>query len=74
MFTWDVREGTWTAVVMNADGSAGVSVETTAGARLPSLGWIAAVVMGVGVVFLLGGVGLVAGAVYRAGRPRPELS
>jgi hypothetical protein len=72
--TWDVREGTWTAVVMNADASAGVSVETKVGARIPSLGWIAAGVMGVGLVFLLLGAGLIAWAVYRASRPRPETS
>ena len=74
MFTWDVREGTWTAVVMNADGSAGVSVETRVGARVPSLGWISGGVLGVGVLLLLAGAGLVALAVYRAGRPRPERS
>ena len=72
--TWEVQEGTWTAVVMNADASAGVSVETKVGARIPSLGWIAAGVMGAGVVFLLVGAGLIVLAVYRESRPRPATS
>jgi hypothetical protein len=40
--TWDVDEGDWSVVVMNADGSRGVDVEVKAGAELPflaSLGW-----------------------------------
>jgi hypothetical protein len=59
---------------MNADASAGVSVETKVGARIPSLGWIAAGVMGAGVVFLLVGAGLIVLAVYRESRPRPATS
>jgi hypothetical protein len=40
--TWDVEEGDWSLVVMNADSSRGVDVEIKAGAELPflaSLGW-----------------------------------
>jgi len=39
---WKVREGEWTVVMMNADGSPGVHVDATLGAKLPligSLGW-----------------------------------
>ena len=35
---WKVREGDWTAVVMNADGSPGVSVDAKAGAKVPLIG------------------------------------
>ena len=35
---WKVREGEWTAVVMNADGSPGVSVDAKAGAKVPLIG------------------------------------
>ena len=35
---WKVREGDWTVVVMNADGSPGVNLEAKAGAKLPLIG------------------------------------
>jgi len=35
---WKVREGDWTTVVMNADGSPGVSVDAKAGAKVPLIG------------------------------------
>jgi hypothetical protein len=50
---WAVADGDWTVVVMNADGSAGVSADVAAGAELPWLGWAALGLLvgaGVGVV------------------------
>jgi hypothetical protein len=38
--TWDVADGNWSVVVMNADGSAGVDARVSAGAKLP---WLTAV-------------------------------
>src|SRR4051794_36438352 len=35
--TWDVKDGSWSIVVMNADGSAGVNAGVSAGVRL---GWL----------------------------------
>jgi hypothetical protein len=35
---WDVHEGDWSVVVMNADGSAGVHTAVSAGADLPFVG------------------------------------
>jgi hypothetical protein len=66
---WEPREGDWTVVVMNADATAGVETQATAGAELPVLEWIVAVLL------ILAGVGLVVGAlviglaVRAAGRP-----
>ena len=39
---WDLHEGSWTIVVMNADGSRGIDIRADAGARVPALPWIAA--------------------------------
>jgi hypothetical protein len=42
---WDVEDGDWSVVVMNADGSRGVNAEVEAGAKVPflaELGWTAA--------------------------------
>jgi hypothetical protein len=57
--TWDVEHGSWSIVVMNADGSRGVDSGVSAGANVPILpvvGWSA---LGLGLVFLVGAGGLV---------------
>jgi hypothetical protein len=51
---WDPEEGSWSAVVMNADGSRGVAAEMSIGAELDPLLWI-----GIGM--------LVAGGLFAAG-------
>jgi hypothetical protein len=51
---WPVEEGDWTIVVMNADGSAGVTADVAVGASLPWLGWAAvALLAGAGIGLLL---------------------
>ena len=47
--TWSVEDGDWSAVVMNADGSAGVNADVRAGATLP-------------IIHLIGVVSLITGA------------
>jgi hypothetical protein len=66
--TWKVREGDWSVVVMNADGSRGVDADIDLGAKLSFLLWVA--------IGLLIGGGLVTGGsvalvVLAARRPRP---
>jgi uncharacterized protein DUF4389 len=38
--TWDVRDGDWQVVVMNADGSSNVDTSLSIGAELPALLWL----------------------------------
>ena len=63
--TWDPANGTWTVVVMNADGRPGVDVGADLGARMPALLWIAVGVLAAGAVFAVGGALLIAGAIRR---------
>ena len=67
--TWELREGEWSVVVMNADGSAGVDAGISAGAMIAWLdeaGWIAG---GSGLLLLV----LAGGLLYAGVRqPRPD--
>lgn len=72
---WELQQGSWTAVVMHADATPGVSVDIRAGARLAFLGPLALWVLIGAVVFLVIGIPLiVAGAVGlgRHGPPQPH--
>jgi hypothetical protein len=68
ILNWTPREGAWTALMMNADGSPGVDVRAGVGAELPSLPWIAGGLLVIGGVLMLVGVGLIGGGVFRASR------
>ena len=69
---WEVADGDWSVVVMNADGSRGVDASVEAGASVPFLdeaGWIAG---GAGVLMLVLAGGLLFAAVRRPPAQRPE--
>jgi hypothetical protein len=51
--SWEPADGNWLLVVMNADGSAGVSVDARVGATAPGLGGLAWGVLGGGLFLLL---------------------
>jgi hypothetical protein len=55
---WDVEDGDWSVVVMNADGSRGVEAEVEAGAKVPFLSEIGWTGMGTGAVLMLAAAGL----------------
>jgi hypothetical protein len=62
---WEIEDGDWSVVVMNADGSLGVDADISAGADIPflnELGWTA---LGSGSFVLVLGIGLVVLAVRR---------
>jgi hypothetical protein len=66
VLTWEVEDGDWSVVVMNADGSAGVDTGIEAGASLGFLdeaGWIS---LGTGLVLLA----LAGGLLFVGVRPR----
>lgn len=67
---WDVREGDWTVVAMNADGSPGVAVEAAVGAKA---GFFLPLALGLlfgGLLILaIGTLMVVAGAMVRPRRP-----
>jgi hypothetical protein len=65
---WDPADGSWTVVVMNADGRPGISVGADLGARFPALPWIALGLLVVGAILMAGGVLLIVGA-FRRRRP-----
>jgi hypothetical protein len=65
---WDPSNGSWTVVVMKADGRPGVAIEADLGAKVPALPWIGLGVLIAGAVFLAGGLLLILGAVRRTGR------
>jgi hypothetical protein len=60
---WDPTDGSWTVVVMNADGRPGIAVGADLGARFAAAPWIALGVLIAGAVFLAGGGLLLTGAI-----------
>jgi hypothetical protein len=66
---WEIEDGDWSVVVMNADGSAGVDADISTGAELPfltALGWTA---VGSGGFVLLVGVALLVIGIRRPSKP-----
>ena len=62
---WQIEDGDWSVVVMNADGSLGVDADVSAGADIPfldELGWSA---IGSGAFAVVVAIGLIALAVRR---------
>jgi hypothetical protein len=63
--SWPVKEGHWSAVVMNADGSRHISVDAQLAARLSGTWWFVGAFIALGAVSLLGGIALVRSAIRK---------
>jgi hypothetical protein len=66
---WEIHDGEWSVVVMNADGSAGVDADVSTGAKVPfldELGWTA---IGSGSFVLIVGVALLVLGIRRPSNP-----
>ena len=67
---WEVRDGDWTVVAMNADASSGVELEARVGASLPFVTPVAILTLVVGLVLLAAGIVLLVVGL-RTQPPRP---
>jgi Domain of unknown function (DUF4389) len=67
--TWEPEDGSWTVVVMRADGSAGVDARVAAGATFPALETVVGVLLILAALALLVGAAMIAVAVHAAAAP-----
>jgi hypothetical protein len=66
---WEVEDGDWSVVVMNADGSAGVDADISAGSNVPFLDEIGWTAIGSGGFVLIIGVALLVMGIRRPSNP-----
>jgi CAAX protease family protein len=62
---WEPTRGSWSVVVMNADGRPRIAIGADLGALMPAVLWIAIGLLAAGAVFLAGGALLIAAAFPR---------
>jgi len=62
---WKPSNGSWTVVVMNADGTRGIDVSASLGARMSAVRWIAVGLLAAGALFLTAGALLLVVAIRR---------
>jgi hypothetical protein len=66
---WEIEDGDWSVVVMNADGSAGVDADISTGANVPFLDEIGWTAIGSGGFVLILGVALLVMGIRRPSSP-----
>jgi len=70
---WDVADGNWSVVVMNADGSQGVDTNASIGGKLPIVLPIAIAALVLGGVLLMIGIAVIVLTVATRGKIRPPV-
>ncbi len=70
-FSWPISDGRYEIVVMNADGSAGVTADVSVGVSIPDSTRLWILVIVVGAVMLIGGIVLVVIGARRVPEPPP---
>lgn len=70
---WELRDGDWALVVLNADGSAGVDVAVSGSARIPFLGVAGVVMIAAGIVGMAVGGTLTYYGVRRVREPQNRI-
>lgn len=68
---WDVAEGNWSVVVMNADASPGVDVRLSLGAKVGFIFWLGVGLVIAGAILLAGGAAMIYFSVRRPVRAMP---
>jgi len=69
---WEPEEGFWQAVLMNEDGSRGVSSDVSIGAELDPVLWIGLALLGVGALLAAGAALAVTAGIRRGRQQEPE--
>lgn len=68
---WDLEQGRWAVVVMNADASSGVTVDASAGAETDLLIWVAIGLLAGGLILGVIAIAVIVAAVVSSGEPAP---
>lgn len=68
---WDLEQGRWAVVVMNADASTGVTVDASAGAQTDLLIWVAIGLLAGGLILGVIAVAVIVAAVVSSGERAP---
>jgi hypothetical protein len=69
---WNAADGSWSVVVMNADGRPGINVRADLGAEFPALLWIAIGLLAAGAIFAVGSAFLIRSSFVRRRSGLPE--
>jgi hypothetical protein len=72
VLTWDTDDGSWSVVLMNADGSPNVDARVKAGAEIPYALWIGLGVLAIGFLIAAGATVMIVKGWRRRPLPQPE--
>ena len=70
--TWKIRDGSYRVVVMNADGSPGISVDGEFGVHVPRLTAVATTALAGGLILIASGIVLVVAGARSTDAPAPQ--